>query len=71
MSEWHTGQRITAVTSGLAAIVLMWPLAAWAHVESGQAGGLLSGLSHPISGLDHVVAMLAVGLWGAQLGMPA
>jgi urease accessory protein len=48
-----------------------WPLAAWAHVESGQAGGFLSGLSHPVSGLDHVVAMIAVGLWGAQLGMPA
>jgi urease accessory protein len=26
---------------------------------------------HPISGLDHVVAMVAVGLWGAQLGAPA
>ena len=51
--------------------VAFWPLAAWAHVESGQAGGFLSGLSHPVSGLDHVVAMIAVGLWGAQLGMPA
>jgi urease accessory protein len=40
-------------------------------VESGQAGGFLSGLSHPISGVDHVIAMVAVGLWGAQLGMPA
>jgi urease accessory protein len=28
-------------------------------------------MSHPVSGLDHVVAMIAVGLWGAQLGMPA
>jgi urease accessory protein len=52
-------------------MVLLWPLAAWAHLESGQAGGFLSGLSHPVSGLDHVVAMVAVGLWGAQLGMPA
>ena len=40
-------------------------------MESGQAGGFLSGLSHPISGLDHVLAMIAVGLWGAQLGSPA
>jgi len=71
MSELHIGQRIAAVTLALAAIVLLWPLAAWAHVESGQAGGFLSGLSHPVSGLDHVVAMIAVGLWGAQLGMPA
>ncbi|MDX1559097.1 MAG: HupE/UreJ family protein [Marinobacter sp.] len=51
--------------------VVFWPMAAWAHVESGAAGGILSGLSHPVSGLDHVVAMIAVGLWGAQLGMPA
>ncbi len=26
---------------------------------------------HPISGLDHVLAMVAVGIWGAQLGPPA
>jgi urease accessory protein len=41
------------------------------HDESGAAAGLLSGLAHPISGLDHVLAMVAVGLWGAQLGAPA
>jgi urease accessory protein len=52
-------------------MALLWPLVAWAHVESGQAGGFLSGLSHPVSGWDHVIAMVAVGLWGAQLGMPA
>jgi urease accessory protein len=57
----------------MAALVLIsiWPLQAWGHVEAGQAGGFLSGLSHPVSGLDHVLAMVAVGLWGAQLGMPA
>ncbi len=42
-----------------------------AHVESGEAGGFLDGVSHPVSGLDHVLAMVAVGLWGAQLGRPA
>jgi urease accessory protein len=41
------------------------------HTGSGQAAGFLSGLAHPVSGLDHVVAMIAVGLWGAQLGAPA
>ena len=51
--------------------LLVWPLSAWAHVESGQPGGLGSGLWHPASGLDHVLAMVAVGLWGAQLGAPA
>ena len=53
------------------AAVLLCPFSAWAHVESGQAGGFVSGLSHPVSGLDHVLAMIAVGLWGAQLGAPA
>jgi urease accessory protein len=52
-------------------LLLLWPFAAWAHVEAGQAGGLASGLLHPVSGLDHVLAMIAVGLWGAQLGSPA
>ena len=52
-------------------LILFWPVVAWAHVESGQAGGFVSGLGHPVSGLDHVLAMVAVGLWGAQLGAPA
>jgi urease accessory protein len=42
-----------------------------AHVEGGQAAGFVTGLMHPWSGLDHVLAMIAVGLWGAQLGNPA
>ena len=50
---------------------LPWPALAWAHVESGRAQGLLAGLHHPVSGLDHVLAMVSVGLWGAQLGAPA
>jgi urease accessory protein len=43
----------------------------FAHDGQGQAAGFLSGLLHPVSGLDHVVAMIAVGLWGAQLRQPA
>ncbi len=42
-----------------------------AHDQIGTAQGLLTGFLHPLSGLDHVVAMIAVGLWGAQLGPPA
>ena len=47
------------------------PVAALAHEETGQAAGFLAGLAHPVSGLDHVLAMVAVGLWGAVLGAPA
>lgn len=44
---------------------------ALAHTGGGEASGLLSGLAHPVSGWDHILAMVAVGLWGAQLGAPA
>ena len=59
--------RSTAVLVVLA--LLAGPAAA--HVEAGQVQGFISGLAHPVSGLDHVLAMVAVGLWGAQLGVPA
>lgn len=45
--------------------------AAWAHEAAGLAGGFSSGFLHPLLGWDHVVAMVAVGLWGAFLGSPA
>lgn len=51
--------------------VLALPGEALAHARGGEAAGLLAGLAHPVSGLDHVLAMIAVGLWGAQLGAPA
>jgi urease accessory protein len=59
-----------------ARLALLWAglwlaLPAAAHVEIGQAAGFFSGLMHPVSGLDHVLAMVAVGLWGAHLGAPA
>jgi urease accessory protein len=55
----------------LAFALALVPAAALAHQEAGQAAGLLTGLAHPVSGLDHVLAMIAVGLWGAVLGPPA
>lgn len=55
----------------LTLFVLLYAAGASAHSETGVAGGLVSGLLHPILGFDHLVAMVAVGLWGAQLGKPA
>jgi len=52
-----------------AGCVMAWPVIA--HEQPGQAAGFVTGLLHPVSGLDHVLAMVAVGLWGAQLGAPA
>ena len=52
-------------------IVLLSAGQALAHIQKGEAIGFVGGFKHPISGADHVLAMLAVGLWGAQLGAPA
>lgn len=50
---------------------LLWPAAALAHQGVDTRSGFVTGFLHPISGIDHVLAMLAVGMWGAQLGAPA
>jgi urease accessory protein len=48
------------------------PEHAMAHVDDpGLAGGFITGFTHPLFGWDHVLAMVAVGLWGAFLGSPA
>jgi urease accessory protein len=52
-------------------LMLLVPSTANAHTETGTVGGFGSGFLHPLTGLDHVVAMVAVGLWGAFLGAPA
>ena len=52
-------------------LLAMMPSEAFAHIVKGEAIGFVSGFEHPISGLDHIIAMVAVGLWGAQLGAPA
>ena len=54
-----------------AALLLAAAGPAFAHSADGVAGGFVSGFLHPIAGPDHVIAMVAVGLWGAFLGRPA
>ncbi|GHD63242.1 urease accessory protein UreJ [Thalassobaculum fulvum] len=41
---------------------------AFAHTGIGTAGGFAAGVAHPMLGLDHLLAMVAVGAWGALLG---
>lgn len=38
------------------------------HAHPGHGGGFSAGLAHPAQGLDHLLAMVAVGLWASQLG---
>ncbi|MEL6361259.1 MAG: HupE/UreJ family protein [Pseudomonadota bacterium] len=51
-----------------AAFACVAPEVASAHLRGGTLGGFQSGFTHPIVGLDHLLAMLAVGIWGAQMG---
>jgi urease accessory protein len=41
---------------------------AFAHVDAGQANSFASGIAHPLYGADHILAMVAVGLWGVLAG---
>ena len=63
---------MTSRTVTIAALaLLMVATSAQAHTGTGTVGGFLSGFEHPILGWDHVIAMVAVGLWGTFLGWPA
>lgn len=54
--------------SGLATTAAMLPTAAFAHVGVGDTHGFSHGFFHPVGGIDHVLAMVAVGLYAANLG---
>lgn len=43
-------------------------LPAYAHTGIGAVHGLLDGMLHPLIGIDHLLVMLAVGLWAAMRG---
>jgi urease accessory protein len=48
--------------------LLSVPSLAHAHIGVGHTAGLANGLGHPLSGLDHILAMVAVGIWALQVG---
>ena len=66
MNLHRTGYSTPAAVAAL--LVFLLPMTASAHSETGGVGGLVSGFTHPLTGVDHIVAMVAVGLWGAVLG---
>jgi len=57
-----------AVSRIAATALVMLPGAALAHTGHGEASGFTHGLMHPFGGVDHVLAMVAVGLYAAMLG---
>lgn len=48
--------------------ILLIPTLAHAHIVSGGGGGFVAGMSHPILGFDHLLAMISVGILSAQMG---
>ncbi|CCM79324.1 HupE/UreJ family protein [Rhizobium mesoamericanum] len=58
----------TSKFSGLFAACLLAPSLAFAHTGVGQTLGFVHGFAHPVSGLDHVLAMVLVGVLAFQLG---
>src|SRR5579863_9982103 len=61
-------ERVAIAASAVVALFI--GSAADAHMGTGLAGGFGSGFRHPLTGVDHLLAMVSVGLWGAFLGRP-
>ena len=55
----------------LAIVALALASPAQAHIIGAGGAGWAQGFSHPFSGLDHILAMVAVGVWAVQTGRPA
>jgi len=54
--------------SATSAILAATAAPAFAHLDPEAHGSFLAGVTHPLSGADHMLAMIAVGLWAAQIG---
>jgi len=61
-----------AAAASICMIAMCFANSALAHAGADHGGGgFASGFTHPLLGPDHVIAMVAVGLWGVFLGAPA
>ena len=58
------------VTKAAAAAALLLPTLVFAHTGTHGHEGLIAGLWHPFTGVDHLLAMFAVGLWSALAVRP-
>jgi len=56
------------IRTALLVFLTLLPTAALAHVGIGDTSGFAHGFSHPLGGIDHVLAMVAVGVFAAHLG---
>lgn len=60
--------RKLAIPSLIAAALMLLPITASAHTGVGDPSGIAHGFLHPVSGLDHILAMVMVGVLAWQLG---
>lgn len=58
----------SALPRTLAAVLVLVPTTAFAHTGAGYAHGFADGFAHPLDGLDHILAMVTVGILAWQLG---
>lgn len=63
-------QRVQTKQSLLGLVLFCCALGVHAHTGEETANGFLAGVLHPLTGFDHLLAMVAVGIWGATLGRP-
>ena len=61
-------ERTRAAAMIASALSLLLPTAALAHAGIAAHGSFFSGIVHPLGGIDHLAAMIAVGLWAAMIG---
>ena len=67
----RNGKSLPRIILLILGAALLVPATVLAHNPGGVTGGFASGFMHPLTGIDHILAMVAVGIWGAQLGAPA
>ncbi|WP_249695804.1 HupE/UreJ family protein [Stappia sp. WLB 29] len=58
----------TAALAATSAALALTATPALAHLNPGEHGSFAAGFSHPLFGADHILAMIAVGLWAWQIG---
>ena len=61
-------RRLLPLLAAASAATVAGATPALAHLNPGEHGSFAAGLSHPLFGADHILAMVAVGLWAWQIG---
>jgi len=61
-------KKVFGLSLAVALGALLAAAPAEAHLLGAQGAGFAAGFGHPLLGLDHLIAMFAVGLWAAQQG---